>query len=140
MKMKSNFLLSAMLFISIFTLTSCMDEFDQPSDFSKGAKNLNELKVSSEFNWSTSQTVQISITGLPVLSNVEAAKATLTLKGEKDVYYSGFHAINENLTFNMTVASTEKLIKLKFGAIEQTIAIENNKVSFSYIPKVDDED
>ena len=134
------YILSSILFISILTLTSCMDEFDQPSNFSKGAKNLNELKVSSEFNWSTSQTVQISITGLPALSNVEAAKATLTLKGENDVYYSGFHAINENLTFNMTVASAEKLIKLKFGSIEQTASIENKKVSFSYIPKVANEE
>jgi hypothetical protein len=139
MRIKSNFLLSAMLFISFFTLTSCLDEFEQPSEFSNGAKDLKDLKVSSDFDWSTSQTIQISITGLPTLSSVEAAKATLTLKGEKVVYYSGFHAINENLTFNLTVASTDKLINLKFGAIEQTIAIENDKVAFSFIPKVTDE-
>ena len=138
--MKMRFLLSAILFTSILTFTSCMDEFEQPSDYSNGAKDLNDLRVSSDFNWSTCQTVQISITGLTVLSNVEAAKATLTLKGEKDVYYSGFHAINENLTFNITVAATDKLINLKFGAIEQTVLIENNQAVFSYIPNVNNED
>jgi hypothetical protein len=134
------YLLSSILFISILTLTGCTDEFDQPNDFSKGARNLNELKVSSDFNWSTSQTIQISITGLPALSNVEAAKATLMLKGENDVYYSGFHSINENLVIKITVASTDKLINLKFGAFEQTASIENNKVSFSYIPNIANEE
>ena len=134
------YLLSSILFISILTLTGCTDEFDQPNDFSKGARNLNELKVSSDFNWSTSQTIQISITGLPALSNVEAAKATLMLKGENDVYYSGFHSINENLVIKITVASTDKLINLKFGALEQTASIENNKVSFSYIPNIANEE
>ncbi len=138
--MKNKFLLSATLFTIILTFTGCMDEFDQPGDYSKGAKDLKELKVSPDFNWSTAKTVQVSITGLPALSNVEAAKATLTLKGENDLYYSGFHAINENLIFNMTVASTDKLIKLKFGSIEQTATIENNKAAFSYIPKVNNED
>lgn len=138
--MKANISLPSIIFIFILSLSSCLNDFYQPTYYSKGAKNMTELKVSSEFNWSTSQTIQISIIGLPALSNIEAAKATLQLKGEKDIYYTGLQAINENLTFNITVASSEKFIYLKFGAIEQTASIENKKVSFSYIPKVNNED
>ncbi len=138
--MKKKVLLSAILFTSILAFTGCTDEFDQPDGFSKGAKNLNELKVSPDFNWSTAQSIEISITGLPVLKGIEPAKATLVLKGEKDVYYSGFHAINENLTFKLSIPTTEKSINLKFGAIEHTASIQNNKLSFSYIPVVPNEE
>ncbi len=132
--------LSAILFISILAFTSCSDELEQPRGFSKGAKNLNELKVSPNFNWSTAQAIEITITGLPVLQGVSPAKATLILKGEKEIYYSGFHAINENLSLNISVPSTERSINLKFGAIEQTASIQNNKLSFSYIPVIPNEE
>jgi len=138
--MKTKFLLSAIIFTSILALTSCIDDFDEPGDFSTGSKNMNELKVSSDFNWSTAQTIEITITGLPVLQGVAPSKATLLLKGEKDVYYTGFHAINENLSFKVSVPTTEKSINLKFGAIEQTASILNNKLSFSYIPVVPNEE
>jgi hypothetical protein len=138
--MKTKFLLSAILFTSILALTSCINEIDGPDDFSTGAKSMNELKVSSDFKWSTAQAIEITITGLPVLKGVAPSKATLLLKGEKDIYYTGFHAINENLNLKVSVPSTEKSINLKFGAIEQTLSIENNKVLFSYIPKVNNED
>jgi hypothetical protein len=138
--MKIKFLLSAILFTSILALTSCINEIDGPDDFSKEAKSMNELKVSSDFKWSTAQAIEISITGLPVLQGVAPSKATLLLKGEKDVYYMGFHAINENLNLKISVPSTEKSINLKFGSIEQTLSIENNKVLFSYIPVVPNEE
>jgi len=138
--MKIKFLLSAILFTSILAFTSCVDEFDQQDNFSTGAKSMNELKVSSDFKWSTAHAIEITITGLPVLKGVAPSKATLLLKGEKDIYYTGFHAINENLNLKVSVPSTEKSINLKFGAIEQTLSIENNKVLFSYIPKVNNED
>lgn len=138
MKMKA--LLPALLFTIILVFTSCIDEFDQPDGFSTGAKNLNELKVSSDFNWSTAKTIEISITGLPVLEGVAPSKATLELKGEKTFYYSGFHAINENLVLKVSVPTTEKSINLKFGAIEQTATIQDNKVSFSYIPVIPNEE
>jgi hypothetical protein len=138
-KMKIKFLLSAILFTSILALTSCINEIDGPDDFSTGSKSMNELKVSSDFKWSTAQAIEVSITGLPALKGVAPSKATLVIKGEKDVYYTGFHAINEDLSLNLSVPSTEKSINLKFGSIEQVVSIENNKVLFSYIPKVTNE-
>jgi len=116
----------------------CQDELVINST-SNGAKDLTGLKVSSDFDWSTAKTVEITITGLPTPSNVAAVKSTLTIKGQDKLIYSGFHAINENLTFEVVVPSTETNIQLKFGAIEKEATIENNKVSFSYIPTIKDE-
>ena len=119
--------------------TSCTEDFNLPEQISSGATSLNELKVSSDFNWSTSKTVQISIAGLPTLANVEAVKSTLVLQGENQVFYTANHAMNENLTIIVTVPASEKSIRLKFGSIEQTVTIENYKVAFSFIPKLTDE-
>jgi hypothetical protein len=63
----------------------------------------------------------------------------LVLRGENQVFYTANHAINENLTILVTLPSDEKSIRLKFGSIEQSVTIENDKVAFSFIPKLTDE-
>jgi hypothetical protein len=126
------------LIILAFTFVGCQDDI-QIENTSIGAKNMSELKVSPDFDWSTSKLVEITITGLPALSDIAAVKSTLSIKGQDKLFYSGFHSINENMTFNMAVPSTETKIQLKFGSIEQEATIENNKVSFSFIPTITDE-
>ena len=119
-------------------LSSCQDEFDIQTT-SNGAKDMTALKVSPDFDWTTSKTVEITITGLPALTDVEAIKSTLSIKGQDKLFYTGFHAINENLTLVLVVPSDETSIQLKFGSIEKDASIENNKVSFSLIPTITDE-
>jgi hypothetical protein len=126
------------LFAVVLFFSSCLDESVLPEFKSENASNMNELRVSESFDWKTTKTIQITITGLPVLPNTNASKSTLTLKGKNDIYYSGFHAINENLNFTTTVPATETQIKLKFGSIEKTVSIENNKAAFSLIPQIND--
>ncbi|MFZ4724086.1 MAG: hypothetical protein ACOYMD_01425 [Paludibacter sp.] len=125
------------LIILAVAMVGCQDDI-QLDTTTIGAKNMSELKVSPDFDWSTSKIVEISITGLPALTDIAAVKSTLSLKGQDKIFYSGFHSINENLKFNMVVPSTETKIQLKFGAIEQESSIENNKVSFSFIPTITD--
>lgn len=133
-------LLPAILFACILTFISCNDESEQLNGFSKGANSLNELKVAPDFKWSTAQTIEISITGLPAMEGAAPSKATLVLKGENAVYYTGLHAINENLVLKVSVPTTEKSINLKFGAIEKSAFIQDNKLSFSYIPVIPNEE
>ncbi|MEI8086680.1 MAG: hypothetical protein WCG93_10745 [Paludibacter sp.] len=123
------------LIMTTIALWSCQDDLTIQTT-SNGAKNMSELKVSPDFDWSTSKTVEITITGLPTLENVEPVKSTLSIKGQDKLFYSGFHAMNENLTLKCIVPSNETTIQLKFGSIEQEATIENNKVSFSYIPTI----
>jgi len=131
-------LFQIVLIIMTVTLWSCQDELDIQTT-SNGAKDMSALKVSPDFDWSTSKTVEITITGLPTLENVEAVKSTLSIKGQDKLFYSGFHAINENLTLVLVVPSNETNIQLKFGSIEKEATIENNKVSFTFIPTITDE-
>jgi len=124
------------LFFGVFFFSSCLDDIDLPEYKSAGATNMNELKVSSSFDWKTTKTIQISIVGLPTLPNTQASKSTLMIKGSNDVFYSGFHAADENLTLTVEIPVTENKIYFKFGSVEKTETIENNKVNFSLIPKI----
>ncbi|MDO9154978.1 MAG: hypothetical protein Q7U47_14925 [Paludibacter sp.] len=126
------------LIILTVILWGCQDELTVQTT-SNGAKDMSALKVSPDFDWSTAKTIEITITGLPTLSNVEAVKSTLTIKGEDKLFYSGFHAINEDLALKLVVPSNETKIQLKFGSIEKEATIENNKVTFSFIPTITDE-
>lgn len=126
------------LVLMTVTLWSCQDELTVQTT-SNGAKDMSALRVSPDFDWTTSKAVEITITGLPTLENVESVKSTLTIKGQDKLFYSGFHAMSENLTLKCVVPSTETTILLKFGSIEQEATIENNKVSFSYIPTITNE-
>jgi len=128
--MKKLFQLALIMLAEIFI--GCQDDINLETT-SNGAKNMSELKVSSCFDWTTSQKVEISIIGLLTLTNVAAVKATLILKGDDKMFYTGFHSINENLTLNMVVPSNETKIQLKFGTIEQETTIVNNKI-ISHFP------
>ena len=126
------------LIVMTITLWGCQDELTIQTT-SNGAKDMSTLKVSQDFDWSTAKTIEITITGLPTLESVEAVKSTLTIKGQDKLFYSGFHAMNEDLTLKVVVPSNETSIQLKFGSIEKEATIENSKVSFSYIPTITDE-
>jgi hypothetical protein len=122
------------LIISSLAFVSCTDDNIFKEDISSGAADMSELKVSKDFSWSTARVVEVSITGLPVPSYVTPSKATLVLESENQVYYSGFHAINENQKIVLTIPAINNSINLKFGSIEQTLNIVENKVNFSMIP------
>jgi hypothetical protein len=134
--MKKQFQIGIILLAVV--LIGCKDELIEDIT-SKGAKDMTELRVASDFEWTTSKTIDITITGLPALSYMNAVKNTLYIKSEDKIYYTGSHTINENLRLSITIPSTETKIQLKFGSIEKETAIENNKVTFSFIPTITDE-
>ena len=130
-------LFKLVLIITAVALWGCQDELNIPN-ISNGAKDMKSLKVSPDFDWTTSKTIEITITGLPALTDVAAVKSTLSIKGDNEILYSGFHAINENLKFTLVVPSNETNIQLKFGSIVKDAIIANNKVSFTFIPIITD--
>ncbi len=134
--MKKLIYLAFMAILLLFS--SCMDDFDLNTVPTKGAKSMDELKVSPDFKWNTSKTIEVKITGLPVLKDVSVTKSLLTVRNNKEVYYSGFHAINENNEMKIIVPSTIKDIQLTFGSILLDAKIIDNSVSFSFIPVVTD--
>ena len=130
MNSKNRFLLALFLIAAVFT--SCQDDYF--NNLNNGATNMQNLKVSKDFNWSTAKTVTVTISGLPTQENSVTQKATLTLNGDTTIFYSGLHAINENQHIVLVVPAKENTIKLKFGSIVLSGIIVDNKVEFSLIP------
>jgi hypothetical protein len=123
------FLISA---ISGMLFTSCKKSEviapDQPS------KTLNDLKASDSFNWSTGISVALKITGLPTVVPV---KSTLTVSLTNGTsLFSRLHQMDEDLTINLTVPSTEKELILQYGSVSYPVAISNNQAIFSFIPTI----
>jgi hypothetical protein len=120
--------------ILLFSLTACDDIFKLP-DHSTGAENFDQLLVSSGFMWTTSQQVQIDITGLPAMSYSVPVKTTLTIYKDDKIYYTGLHSINENLQLNLSIPSDVTTLNLKFGELKFESEVVEQKASFSFIPE-----
>jgi hypothetical protein len=121
------------LIISI-TFASCENVFELP-EYEETATNIENLNVSEDFDWKTSNKVVVEITGLPAMKNINPVKNTLTLSDGVNAYYTGYHSISENQRIELIISSEVKNIKLQFGSIEKEALITNGKVSFSFIPE-----
>ncbi len=117
-------------FTTLFLFTSCLD--DQFSDIktSQSINKIEDVKVSSDFNWATTKTVVVKVVGLPT---VEPVKSTLSIGAKSNVYYTGYHAMSDTLNLKVVVPVAVNELTLKFGSIERTSAIADGKAGFSYL-------
>ncbi|MFZ4549578.1 MAG: hypothetical protein ACOYN4_19170 [Bacteroidales bacterium] len=129
-RFKSLILISA---LAIFSLASC----EKSEDIVPSIKNdMEDIKFDGTFNWSTGSPVTLNITGLPTVVPV---KNTLTISLQNgSTVFSLFHSLDQSLTLNLTVPSTEKELRLNYGSTTYTVFIVNNKVDFSFIPVIQD--
>jgi len=122
------------LLLATLWLISCSKDPNDPSAQIPG--NLSNLKVAQSFNWSTSKTIEISITGLPTPAPLYST-LTLSLPDGSNIYKST-HDINTNETLKVVIPSTENSIRLRFGSVEHDLQVSDGKASFSFIPVVQD--
>lgn len=116
----------------ILFLFSCQKE----NNFTSTDKNLNEIQVSSAFNWSTGKTVDVTITGLPTEIPVNSTLIISLRNGS--TLYQGSYEMNQSGVIQVTVPDSETQIILKYGSVEHILPVVGNKVDFSFIPLVVD--
>jgi hypothetical protein len=117
----------------IFLVISCQktDHTEPPLP-----DNLNDLKVSNGFSWSTDKPVSLTITGLPTVIPY-VSKLTVSLEDGSELI-SMSHAMDQNLTLDLKVPSTEKTLRVKFSSTEYLIPINGTIAEFSFIPVLTD--
>lgn len=126
-----------LLITVVITAISCV-RLDPPDREPKQNKQLEEITVPNDFNWSTSKKVELTITGLPTVVEIKSTlKITLT---DGTTLYSALHNMSDNLKINLTVPSEAAAIVLNYGDTKQNLPIVNNKAEFSFIPVVQDEE
>ncbi|NVO21514.1 MAG: hypothetical protein HXX13_17565 [Bacteroidetes bacterium] len=118
----------------ILMFSSCMKDVDLSKKPVSG--NLQDINISSTFNWSTSKTVNVNITGLPTQDLVIS---TLIISlNDGSMLYQEAHDMSQSKAIQIIVPNVEQSIKLKYGSEEYTLPIDNNKVDFSFIPVLQD--
>ncbi len=115
-------------------LNSCKKSEVDPMPPAPVPTTLNELKAPDSFNWSTAQTVELMITGLPTVIPV---KNTLIIsRPDGQILFSRLHTMSEDLTVKITVPSIDKKLVIKYGTVSYTADILNNQAKFSFIPVI----
>lgn len=134
-----------MLIIRILTLLailnfliSCEGIFKLPEQ-SSGAKNIDELYVSPQFNWSTSKDVLILIKGLVKRDGYSSLKAPLYISHNNQLFYSGLHTMHENYEIPVTITVDIKTLTIRYGLTEYTVEIKDNQAILTLTPVITEE-
>jgi len=128
------------LSIFIFTsfLISCEGFFKLPEQ-STGAKNIDELYVSHQFNWSTTKDVTVLINGLIKREGYPTQTAPLTISHNNQKFYTGFHTLHENYEIAVTIPVEIKSLKILYGQTEYTVDIKDNQAILTLTPVITEE-
>jgi len=116
----------------LILLSSCRKEID---DLPISGK-LKNIQVSPTFNWSTSKTIDVNISGLP--TEIPVISTLIISLEDGSSLYQGAHDMNQTKVIQINVPVVVNKIKLKYGSVEYILAIEADKVDFSFIPKIVD--
>jgi hypothetical protein len=128
---KLGLLSSLIILLSVISCTK--DQYDFPTPTSG---NLKEIKVSSNFDWSTSKPVDINITGLPTIVPVYS---TLSIRDEEgSTLYQGMHEMGKNTVIKVNVPSVTDKLHMQYGTVTYVLQIENGKAEFSFIPVIEE--
>ncbi|GAB1447232.1 MAG: hypothetical protein L6Q78_08035 [Bacteroidia bacterium] len=130
-----------LMLASASLLVSCKKDLIEKAEENRQnttAKAFKELKTSADFNWSTKQDVELSITGLAT-----AVPITNTLKissaDGKIVYNSLFYTMETSSTIKVSLPSIVKELRIDFGTISKVVKVESGKAKFDFIPVINDE-
>ncbi|MBK9292259.1 MAG: hypothetical protein IPM52_11625 [Bacteroidetes bacterium] len=100
--------------------------------------SMADLKVSNQFDWKTTQNVEVQVQGLQL--PVQVQRTIVISDGQQAVFYKGMQAMNANVTYNIVVPAYLRELKVSFGTISKTLPIQNGKVVFNYIPNLPETD
>ncbi|MBP1671292.1 MAG: hypothetical protein H6Q22_864 [Bacteroidetes bacterium] len=127
------------LFLVAGILVSCV-KFPDPSPGPvKPADKITmgDAKVSDTFSWSTSKSVEVTITGLPTIVTVKSTLSISLQDGTR--LYSLFHNMSQDLQLKIIVPSETTSLTLKYGSMVYNLKVIGNKAEFSFIPNITEE-
>lgn len=116
-----------LLMILLVALAGCsgynMDELDPTTN----ARTLNEMVAPLRFNWSTTQSVTISILGATSSTDI---RSTLYIKGSKTAYFKELRSASANQKLTLVIPSNEKSLTFQFKNLTETVNIVSGNATF----------
>jgi hypothetical protein len=95
-------------------------------------KELNDIKASSSFNWSTQKSVEFKVEGIKPLAAEHNVLQVSSVDG-KDIFFAGNYSMADNVTEKINIPRINTQVRVSFGSFNKIITINNNKIDFSYI-------
>lgn len=112
-------------------LTSCRKNSEDINP-NPPAQTTNNLKVSGDFSWQTSKMITLELEGLATQVPYQSTLSVETGDGETCLQVN--YKLSENLITSFSVPAKTSEVKLKYGNLEKTIIIQDDKVFYSFIP------
>ena len=115
--------------ITLFSFTSCVKQMDVvPTAPNTPAESFLELKASDNFDWSTTQKINFSVTG----TSAQAYELPLqVMDAEGHVVYSKMQKSNENFNCIIEIPSRLEFVTVQYGEAIQHYDCTNGSVKIS---------
>jgi len=96
--------------------------------------NIDDLNVSSTFNWKTIRNITLEVTGMNIPVNV---KNTFYIKSsdESQLYFKDYLQINQNYTLKFAIPSYETQLVITYGSIKKILEVNADILNFTYLPE-----
>lgn len=127
-------LVTMSLVSAVLLLGSCKKEVADPPI--TDPNNPTELKASATFNWKTTKTVQVNVTGIALPTDVNRRLSIELENGS--VVYQGLHNMKENAQFSITLPAHISKVVYKFGSITKEADVTGSSLSLNYLMPLTD--
>ncbi len=128
------------ILLSAGSLTACVKNVSTPipsTNSDANAQGLRGTVAADNFTWQTVKPVTITVVPMPVTSN---EKLTLEIRTSNDELVFAYRmAMNESVTEKIVVPANATSIKMKYGSIEKSIDIVNNRASLDFSQPIPDQ-
>jgi hypothetical protein len=126
--MKTNFIKFATIIgFSVILLSGCRKDLEmiKPAAVQEDVSSMNQLKVANDFNWKTTQDVELVLTA--------ASRSTVIVKSKDGVIYEKAMLIpGEVYSSILTLPTYETELTLVFNGKPEVIKIVNKKINHSF--------
>lgn len=114
---------------ALILLASCKKEVAEPNPIDP--TNPTEIKANANFNWKTTQTLAVTVTGTPV-STTTVRKFSVQLEDGSSLYAAN-HNMSENFSFTIAVPAHVNKLIYKFGTISKVVSVTGTQVAMDYL-------
>ena len=112
-----------LIFSFVFIFNSCSK--DKNVENSTVVKNMDELKISSGFNWKTTKDYNFTL-----LSHTSGLIELSDDKGS--VYYKAMLTENQEYTFKISLPNILKQVNLRFSGKTEAIVLDSDNINFTF--------
>ncbi|MHB1278383.1 MAG: hypothetical protein ACYC1Q_08285 [Bacteroidia bacterium] len=132
MKNRNPFSLFLLLALGL-SLGACRPDVDDPLPPVERPANFDEIKASSSFNWETSRTVLISLSGYSTTFSAEQGVLILS-DMDGNIVYKGMHKTATTFQTELRLPASVTALRVQFGVCDKVLPLSQNNLTGNLLP------